>query len=112
MQRREFLGLVGGTAAWPVVARAQNSTKIFRIAVFPDFVPQVADWFSAEMHDHGWTEGRDLIIEQFGSKLGDLQLGEAAQRVVASKPDLIVTISTAHTLALQRATGSIPIVML
>jgi putative tryptophan/tyrosine transport system substrate-binding protein len=114
MRRREFIGLVGSAAAaWPIVARAQNSNKIFRIAVFPDFSsPLLADWFSAEMHDHGWTEGRDLIIEQFGSKVSDLQLGEAAQRVVASKPDLIVTISTAHALALQRATGSIPIVMM
>lgn len=112
MRRREFIGLVSGAAAvWPVVARAQNGTKIFRIAVFPDFFPQGAEWFSAAMHDHGWTEGRDLIVEQFGSKLSDLQLGEAAQRVVASNPDLIVTVSTAHALALQHATTSIPIVM-
>src|SRR5581483_1310512 len=112
MKRREFITLIGGAAAgWPPTARAQNNTKVFRIAVFPDFVPQVADWFSAAMRDHGWTEGRDLIIEEFGSKVSDLQLGEAAQRVVASKPDLIVTITTAHALALQRATGSIPIVM-
>ena len=112
MRRREFLGVLGGAAVWPLAARAQNSTKTFRIAVSPDFDTQTADWFSAGMHDHGWTVGRDLIIEQFGVKLSDLQLGEAAQRVVASKPDLIVTISTAHALALQRATGSIPIVML
>ncbi len=112
MMRREFITLIGGVASWPLVARAQNSTKIFRIAVFPDFIPQVAVWFSAEMSSHGWIEGRDLIIEQFGSKLSDLQLDEAAPRVVASKPDLIVTISTAHALALQRATRSIPIVML
>ena len=67
--RREFITLIGGVASWPLVARAQNSTKIFRIAVFPDFIPQVAVWFSAEMSSHGWIEGRDLIIEQFGSKL-------------------------------------------
>ena len=112
MRRREFIGLVGGAAVWPLAAGAQNSTKIVRIAVFPDFIPQVADWFSAEMKNHGWTEGRDLIIDQFGSKVSDLQLGEAAQRLAASKPDLIVTITTAHTLALQRVTSSIPIVML
>jgi putative ABC transport system substrate-binding protein len=112
MRRREFMGLIGAAATWPLSAGAQNSTKSFRIAVFPDFVPPIADWFSAEMHDLGWTEGRDLIIEQFGSKLSDLLLDEAASRVVAGKPDLIVTISTAHALALQRVTKSIPIVML
>jgi putative tryptophan/tyrosine transport system substrate-binding protein len=112
MQRREFITTLGGAAVWPLTARAQNSTKSLRIVVFPDFVPLVADWFSAEMHNLGWTEGRDLIIEQFGSKVSDLQLGEAAQRLVASKPDLIVTMTTAHALALQRVTSSIPIVML
>ena len=68
-------------------------------------------WFWAEMRAHGSTEGRDLIIEPFGSKLNDLQPPETAQRVVATKPDLIITISTAHALALQHATRSIPIVM-
>ena len=114
MMRREFITLIGGAAvSWPLVARAQTSTKIFRIAIFPDFAtPQIADWFSAEMRNHGWTEGRDLVIQQFGSKVSDLQVDEAVRGVVASKPDLIVTISTAHALALQRQTNLVPIVML
>lgn len=112
MQRREFLTCLGGAlAASPQIAHAQNSGKILRIAVFPDFVAPAGEWFSAEMRKHGWTEGRNLLIEQVGSKLNDLQLAAAAQRVAASRPDLIVTISTAHALALQRATASIPIVM-
>jgi putative ABC transport system substrate-binding protein len=112
MQRRGVIAVLGGAAVWPLAARAQSSSKIIRIAVFPDVVPQIADLFSAEMRGYGWTAARDLIIEQLGYKVSDLELGEAAQRVVASKPDLIVTMSTAHALALQRATGSIPIVML
>ena len=115
MQRRKFVPLFGSAlVASPSIAHAQSSRSISRIAVYPDFIPQMGDWFSAEMRGRGWTEGRDLVIEQFGktSKVNDLQLADAAQRVVASKPDLIVTISTAHALALQRATGSIPIVMM
>ena len=112
MRRREFVTLLGGTlAASSLTAHAENSSKIFRITVFPQFVLQVADWFSAEMRAHGWTEGRDLVIEQSGSKLNDLQLDEAVQHVVAGKPDLIVTYTSAHAAALQRATKSIPIVM-
>jgi putative ABC transport system substrate-binding protein len=60
----------------------------------------------------GWTEGRDFIVMQSGIEAGSRSpLDEAAQRVVANKPDLICTASTAYAVALQRATGSIPIVM-
>jgi putative tryptophan/tyrosine transport system substrate-binding protein len=112
MRRREFVTLLGGAlAASPFTAYAENSSKIFRITFFPQFVSQVTNWFSEEMRAHGWIEGRDLIIEQSGSKLNDLQLDEPAQQVVASKPDLIVTYTSAHAAALQRATKSIPIVM-
>lgn len=112
MQRRAFIGAVCSAAVLPLSALAQNSAKALRIGVFPDFDPQVAVWFSLEMKNRGWTEGRDLVIEQFGSRVNDLELGEASRRLVAGKPDLIVTISTAHALALQRATGTIPIVMM
>jgi putative ABC transport system substrate-binding protein len=113
MQRREFLTCSGGALAVAADRSCtQSSGKIVRIAVFPDFVPPVGEWFSAEMRNQGWTEGRNLVIEPMGAKLHDLQLADAAQRVAASKPDLIVTISTAHALALQRASASIPVVMI
>lgn len=112
MRRRGFVTLLGSAlAASPPIAHAQSGRSASRIAVFPDFVPPVDEWFAAEMRGRGWAVGRDLIIEPFGAKLSDLQLADAAQRLVASKPDLVVTISTAHALALQRATVSIPIVM-
>jgi putative ABC transport system substrate-binding protein len=61
----------------------------------------------------GWIEGQDFIVMQSGIEAGSRSsLDEAAQRVVANKPDLISTGSTAYALAAQRATGSIPIVML
>jgi putative ABC transport system substrate-binding protein len=114
MRRREFIGLVGGAAAWPVAARAQNTDKTpRRIAFFPDPVPATLEVWRADMHVLGWTEERDFIVMQSGIEAGSRNpLDEAAQRVVANKPDLIVTQSTAHALAMQRATASIPIVML
>jgi hypothetical protein len=67
MRRREFVTLLGGAlAASPFTAYAENSSKIFRITFFPQFVSQVTNWFSEEMRAHGWIEGRDLIIEQSG----------------------------------------------
>jgi putative ABC transport system substrate-binding protein len=61
----------------------------------------------------GWIEGRDFIVMRSEIEAGSRSpLDEAAQRIVSSKPDLICTMSTAYALAAQRATGSIPIVML
>jgi len=113
--RREFITLIGGAAAtWPVVAHAQNTNKApRRIAFFPDLIPTTLESWRADMRVLGWTEGRDFIVMQSGIDSGSRSPSdEAAQRVVANKPDLIVTQSTAHALAMQRATGSIPIVML
>jgi putative ABC transport system substrate-binding protein len=114
MKRREFIGLVGGATAWPLAARAQNTNKApRRIAFFPDPVPAALEIWRAEMRVLDWIEGRDYIVMQSGIEAGSRSpLNEAAQRVVANKPDLICTISTAYALAAQRATGSIPIVML
>jgi putative ABC transport system substrate-binding protein len=114
MRRREFIGLVGSAAAaWPLALRAQNTNKApKRIAFLPDLVPvTLADW-RADMRDLGWTEGRDFTVIRSGIEHGSFIPDEAAQRIVANKPDLIFTVSTASALAVQRATASIPIVML
>jgi putative tryptophan/tyrosine transport system substrate-binding protein len=115
MQRREFITLVGGAAAtWPLGARAQNTNKApRRIAFLPDLYPATLEAWRADMRVLGWIEGQDFIVMQSGIETGSRSpLDEDAQRVVANKPDLIFTTTTAYALAAQRATGSIPIVML
>lgn len=113
MKRREFMIGVGSAAAWPLGARAQNTSKAAkRITFLPNLVPvALADWL-ADMRDLGWTEGRDFTVIQSGIEHGSFISDEAAQRIVANKPDLIVTVTTTSALAVQRATGTIPIVML
>ena len=113
--RREFITLIGGAAAtWPLGAWAQNTNKApRRVAFFPNPVPATLEDWRADMRVLGWTEGRDFIVMQSGIETGSRSPSdEAAQRVVANKPDLISTNTTAYALALQRATASIPIVML
>jgi putative tryptophan/tyrosine transport system substrate-binding protein len=113
MRRREFIILLcGGAASWPHMTWAQNTNKVpKRIAFLPDLVPANIEIWRAEMRVLGWTEGQDFIVMQSGIEAGSRNVGEAIQRVVANKPDLICTASTAYALAAQRATGSIPIVM-
>jgi putative tryptophan/tyrosine transport system substrate-binding protein len=115
MQRREFVGLIGGAAAmWPLGVRAQNTNKApRRIAFFPDLNPVPLEYWRADMRVLGWIEGQDFIVLPSGIESASRSpSSEDAQRVVANKPDLIFTVSTNYALAAQRATGSIPIVML
>lgn len=115
VRRREFIALLGSLAACPPATLAQQSatrTKPFRIATLPDFLARWRDVFLTAMGDLGWSEGRDFLVEQSGSQIGDKNIDHTAQRVVASMPDLIVVPNTAYALAAHRLTRTIPIVML
>jgi putative ABC transport system substrate-binding protein len=114
MRRREFIGLAGAAAAWPLASRAQNTNKApKRIAFFPDLHQVALEYWQADMRALGWTEGQDFIVLRSGIEAGSRNpSNEDAQRVVANKPDLIFVAATNYALAAQQATGSIPIVML
>lgn len=105
MKRREFIALVGGAATtWSLVARAQDTSKAPKQIVFlPNLnLISLEDW-RADMRVLGWTEGRDFVVAQSGIEAGSREpFDEAAYRVVASKPDLICTGSSAYALAAQR----------
>ena len=94
MERREFITLLGGAAAtWSLAARAQNTNKApRRIAFLPDLYPATLEIWRADMRVLGWIEGQDFIVMQSGIESGSRSPSdEAAQRVVANKPDLIFT---------------------
>jgi putative tryptophan/tyrosine transport system substrate-binding protein len=69
MKRREFITLVGGAAAWPLAARAQQPTRMRRIGViilYPENDPQGqlrATAFRSELEKAGWTIGGNLQID-------------------------------------------------
>jgi putative ABC transport system substrate-binding protein len=117
MRRRDaFIALLALVAvAEPMAAIAQpRAGAPKRIGLVPDF--SVPLWqpfrslFVESMQARGWVEGRDYVIVQSGIAPGP-QIEEAAQRIVAEKPDLIFTASTAYAVALHRVTKTIPIVM-
>jgi putative ABC transport system substrate-binding protein len=115
MRRREFIAGLGSAAAWPVVARAQQSDRVRRIGVLmaldendPDAKPRLSA-FTQALADLGWTEGGNVRIDL--RHVGDANRIRAfAQELVGLQPDIIVTGGTVATVSLQRETRTIPIV--
>ena len=96
MKRREFIGLIAGAVAIPLVARAQQDVTIWRIGVlqpFPKDSPEKAriEAFLKEMQRLGWIDGRNLKIE-YRWETSDLR--KAAMELVALSPEVILVSST------------------
>src|SRR5262249_50463904 len=114
MRRREFVALVSGAAAWPLVARAQQSGKVWRIGVLsPGMSGQspALQAFRQGLREVGYVEGQNLaILWKFGEdSVGPLTI--LANETVASEVDVIFAINTSAALAAKSATRTIPIVV-
>ena len=110
LRRRDFITLVGGAAAWPLAARAQQSDRVRRIGVlmpYDENDPEPKRRYSAftqALAALGWTEGRNVRMElRWGG--GDInRIRALAQELVGSQPDIILTIGTLATVAVERET--------
>jgi putative ABC transport system substrate-binding protein len=114
MDRRAFLGLAAaGVVAAPGIAHAQQPGKLHRIgflALFSGPVPQV-EAFRQQLHELGYVEGRNLVIEyRFAAGKAEL-LPEMAAELVRLKVEVIVGAATPVIAAAMRVTSAIPIVM-
>jgi putative tryptophan/tyrosine transport system substrate-binding protein len=116
MKRREFITLLGGTAAWPVAARAQQPGRMRRIAVL---LPAAADdsQFQARVGAFlqglallGWTIGRNVQIDirWAGANADDIR--RHAAELAALAPDVILAQGASTVGALLQTTRTIPIV--
>ncbi|MGB9387846.1 MAG: ABC transporter substrate-binding protein [Pseudolabrys sp.] len=118
MRRREFLGILGGAAVWPVVSKAQQAESVRLVGVLsilgsddPEAQARMAV-FEQTLQQLGWTVGRDLKIEtrQIGADLDSIR--RYAAELVALSPDVIFSIGGLPTTSLQQATRTIPIVFM
>jgi ABC-type uncharacterized transport system substrate-binding protein len=112
MRRREFTGLVGGAALWPLVARAQQPTKVPRIGVLLISGPEPMGPFRESLRDLGYAEGKNIQIEVRSAQSQVARLPELAAELVRSRVDVIVAIQTPAVYAAKNATRDIPIVMM
>jgi putative ABC transport system substrate-binding protein len=113
VKRREFITLVGGAAAWPLAARAQQNER-----------RQVTVWISRAndtegrrlglalrtgLQALGWVNGRNARID-YRWVTSEIDRPSLATEIVEQRPDVIVAETTAAVAALARATSTIPIV--
>jgi putative ABC transport system substrate-binding protein len=104
--------VVGGAAAWPLTARAQQAVgKIATIGVLAIEPWPPIDTFRRALHDLGYIEGRNIRFEYRYAKGDNERLPELANNLVGLNVDVILTWGTDAALAAKQATTTIPIVM-
>jgi putative ABC transport system substrate-binding protein len=116
IQRRDFITLLCGAAAWPLAALAQQGDRVRRIGVLMgpnENDPLARSLVSALMQglaDLGWTEGRNMRLDVRGGGGDANRIQALAQELVGLQPDIILVTGTPATVAVQRETRTIPIV--
>src|SRR5215470_1102783 len=116
MKRREFITLMGGAAvAWPLAARVQQPSRVWRIGVLEttSMALNAANFeaFRQSLRDLGYIEEQNLIIEYRSAEgLGE-RFADLAADLLRLNVDAIVTRGTPAVLAAKRATTTTPIVM-
>jgi ABC-type uncharacterized transport system substrate-binding protein len=116
MRRREFITLLGGAAAWPIAACAQQPDQVPAIGMLigyaeddPETQARLAA-FREGLGRLGWIEGRNVRIDYRFAPWGPDQAQLFAKELIALRPNVLVGNSTPASVALLRETRTIPIV--
>jgi putative tryptophan/tyrosine transport system substrate-binding protein len=112
VKRREFITLLGGAAAWPVIAQAQQAERVRRIGVLLISGPEPLGPFREALGDLGYVEGKNIQIEVLSAHGQDTRLPELASELVRSQVDVIIAVQTPAAHAARNATRDIPIVVM
>jgi ABC-type uncharacterized transport system substrate-binding protein len=118
LRRREFILALGGAAAWPLAARAQQRGRVRRIGVLvgasendPE-APTSAEAFRQTLEQLGWKEGSSVrIVMRWGAGDPD-RMRAYAKELIETAPDVAVADSTPAALALRRESGTTPIIFI
>jgi putative ABC transport system substrate-binding protein len=116
LRRRDFIAALGGIAAWPLAARAQQGNRVRRIGVLiggnennPGLKARVSA-FTQALADVGWTDGRNVQMEVRWGRGDNNRIRALAQELVGLQPEVILPNGTPATAAIHRETMTIPIV--
>jgi putative tryptophan/tyrosine transport system substrate-binding protein len=112
MRRREFIALMGASAAWPLAALAQEPGRTYRLGVLVPLArgdPVTMDLFD-ELRSNGFIEGQNLAIDYRDFRLHPDLITEYAAELVKARVDVIYAGGGVAIRAVQQATKMIPIV--
>src|SRR5215471_18897208 len=114
MRRREFIKLIAGSSAgYPFTsALAQPADRMARIGFFTPQSPN-SPWITAfrnGLRDHGYIEGRNVVVELRSADGKKENYPQMMAELSAFNPDVLMTWSTPTSVALKKATSTIPIV--
>jgi putative tryptophan/tyrosine transport system substrate-binding protein len=117
MKRRGFIALLGGAAAWPLAARAQQADRLRRVGVLMAHQkgdPEFRDYLGAfreGLLKLGWIEGRNVSIDaRWGALDDEDQRQHSAKELLALQPDIVLTQNTPPTASMLRQTRTVPVV--
>ena len=117
MRRRDFIGIIAGSAiAWPLAVQAQQPAPMRRVSVLlsiPENDPETKSRIRAlrlGMRDAGWIEGRNIQIEYRYAGTDRDAINKHVAEMIGLAPDVILANSTPVMAALRPATNTIPIV--
>ena len=116
MRRRDFITLLGGAAAWPLAAGAEQGERIRRIGVLmpsaaddPEFQARITAFLQG-LAQLGWLDGRNVRIDSRWGVADADRIRKYAAELVALAPDVILANSSAAVASLLQATRTVPIV--
>ena len=115
MRRREFITLLGGATAWPLVARAQQGEQVRRVGVLMNVAaddpeaPARVGAFSQGLAELGWTIGRNVRIDYRWYAGNADAARKYATELVALAPDVILASGTLGVTAMEQVTRPVPI---
>src|SRR6476660_7461526 len=113
MKRRDFIILLGGATAWPLVARAQG--RIPRVGFMGNSTAalevNLVDSFREGLRELGYEEGRNIAIEYRWADGRYERFAALVAELIAAKVEVIVTAGTPAALAVKKATTTVPLVM-
>jgi putative ABC transport system substrate-binding protein len=116
MRRRDFIAGLGGAAAWPLTARAQQAERMRRIGVLlpasadaPQFQPRLGA-FQQELQQFGWSIGRNLRVDIRWAGINADDIRRHATELAALAPDVILAVGASTVGPLLQVTRTVPIV--
>jgi putative tryptophan/tyrosine transport system substrate-binding protein len=113
MRRRELLAGLGAAAAWPLAARAQQPRRIGVLMGYAESDPEAQVWVAAfrdGLQKLGWAQGHNVRIDIRWAKADAGSMQRFAEELIALKPELVLSSSTASTAALLERTRATPII--